>query len=71
VDKEGLEADVTVSLNRNGVFVNIKEVILFEPGEAALKEGGQELLGNLEGLFLQFENEIVAEGHTDNIPQRS
>lgn len=71
VDKEGLEADVTVSLNRNGVFVNIKEVILFEPGEAELKDGGQELLGNLEGLFLQFENEIVVEGHTDNVPQRS
>jgi len=71
VDKEGLEADVAVSLNRNGVFVNIKEVILFEPGEAALKEDGQELLGNLEGLFLQFENEILVEGHTDNIPQRS
>ncbi|HCW72646.1 MAG TPA: chemotaxis protein MotB [Clostridiaceae bacterium] len=71
VDKEGLEADVTVSLNRNGVFVNIKEVILFEPGEADLKTGGQELLANLEGLFLQFENEIVVEGHTDNIPQRS
>jgi len=68
VDKEGLEADVAVSLNRNGVFVNIKEVILFEPGEAALKEDGQELLGNLEGLFLQFENEILVEGHTDNIP---
>ncbi|WP_312651460.1 flagellar motor protein MotB [Proteiniclasticum sp.] len=71
VDKEGLEADVTVNLNRNGVFVNIKEVILFEPGEADLKEGGKDVLSNLEGLFLQFENEIVVEGHTDNIPQRS
>lgn len=71
VDKEGLEADVTVSLNRNGVFVNIKEVILFEPGEAALKDGGKALLDTLEGLFLQFENEIVVEGHTDNVPNRS
>lgn len=71
VDKEGLEADVTVSLNRNGVFVNIKEVILFEPGEAELKDGGKILLDTLEGLFLQFENEIVVEGHTDNVPNRS
>jgi len=51
--------------------VNIKEVILFEPGEAALKDGGKALLDTLEGLFLQFENEIVVEGHTDNVPNRS
>jgi len=71
VEEEGLEADVSVSLNRNGVFVNIKEAILFEPGEADIKEEGQEILGNLEGLFLQFDNEIVIEGHTDNVPQQS
>ncbi len=71
VEVEGLEADVSVSLNRNGVFVNIEEAILFEPGEAELTDGGQEILGNLEGLFLQFDNEIVIEGHTDNVPQQS
>ncbi len=71
VETEGLVADVSVSLNRNGVFVNIKDAILFEPGEADIKEGGQAILGNLEGLFLQFDNQIVVEGHTDNIPQQS
>ena len=71
VSAEGLQADVTVSLNRNGVFVNIKEAILFEPGRASLIVGGETLLDSLEGLFLQFENEIVIEGHTDNIPMKS
>lgn len=71
VATEGLEAEVTVSLNKSGIFVNIREAILFEPGEAVIKDGGRDLLGNLEGLFLQFENEIVVEGHTDNVPQYS
>jgi chemotaxis protein MotB len=71
IEEKGLEAEVSVSLNRSGVFVDIKEVILFEPGEASLKAGGKEILDNLEGLFLQFENEIVVEGHTDNVPMRS
>lgn len=71
VDTEGLEAEVTVSVNRTGIFVDIKDIILFEPGKADLKAGGQTLLGNLEGLFMQFDNEIVVEGHTDNIPQGS
>ncbi|MBF7096313.1 flagellar motor protein MotB [Alkalibacter mobilis] len=68
IQEQGLEAEVTVSLNRSGVFVDIKEAILFEPGRAELKTGGKEILDNLEGLFLQFENEIVVEGHTDNVP---
>ncbi|HAE61913.1 MAG TPA: chemotaxis protein MotB [Eubacteriaceae bacterium] len=68
VNEHGLEADVNVSLNRSGVFVDIKEAILFESGEADLKTGGKEILNQLEGLFLQFPNEIVVEGHTDNVP---
>ena len=71
VTEKGLLADVTVSLNENGVFVNIKEAILFEPGRASLIAGGQELLDSLEDLFLQFENKIVVEGHTDDVPMSS
>lgn len=71
VTEKGLLADVTVSLNENGVFVNIKEAILFEPGKASLIAGGQELLDSLEDLFLQFENKIVVEGHTDDVPMSS
>jgi chemotaxis protein MotB len=68
VDEQGLEAVVSVSANRDGVFVDIKELILFEPGEASIKPEGKQILDHLEGLFLQFENRIVVEGHTDNVP---
>jgi len=68
VENQGLEAAVSVSANRDGVFVDIKELILFEPGEVSIKPQGKQILDNLEGLFLQFENKIVVEGHTDNVP---
>lgn len=68
VEKQDLEAAVTVSANRDGVFVDIKELILFEPGEVSIKPEGKQILDHLEGLFLQFENKIVVEGHTDNVP---
>src|SRR5690554_2844549 len=71
VDKEGLQAEVTVNLNKSGVFVNINEAILFDPGKADIKESGKVILSNLEGLFLTFENEVVVEGHTDNVPHNS
>lgn len=69
-DKE-LEAKVTVRANRRGVFVDIKEAILFEPGKAELKESGIQVLKQLEGLINNFDNELVIEGHTDNVPMNS
>ncbi|MBC8588336.1 flagellar motor protein MotB [Paratissierella segnis] len=66
-----LEAKVTVNANRRGVFVDIKEAILFEPGKAELKESGLQVLKRLEGLVNDFDNELVIEGHTDDVPMNS
>lgn len=66
-----LDAKVTVTANKRGVFVDIKEAILFEPGKAELKESGIQVLKQLEGLINNFDNELVIEGHTDNVPMNS
>jgi len=55
-------------MNKRGVFVEIKEAILFESGSAEIKESGLGVLKQLEGIINEFENNIVIEGHTDNIP---
>lgn len=68
VAKEELEAQVSVSMNKRGVFVDIKEAILFESGSAEIKESGLNVLNRLEGLINDFENELVIEGHTDTVP---
>jgi len=65
--ENGLEADVTVRMTTQGVFVNIKEAILFDSGSAKLKDSGIEVLKKLEGLINDFDNDIVIEGHTDNV----
>lgn len=54
-----LDANVAVRMNTQGVFVNIKDAILFESGSAELKESGIELLTQLEGLINDFNNDIV------------
>lgn len=71
VNLEELDAKVSVTMNRRGVFVDIKEAILFEPGSAEIKETGIIVLKQLEGLINDFENDIVIEGHTDNIPMKT
>lgn len=68
LEEEGLEADVTLSRNQEGVYIDIQEAIMFDPGLAELKDNGQETMSRLAGLFELFENEIIIEGYTDDIP---
>lgn len=68
MEENDLDANVSVSRNKRGVFVDIKGAILFETGSDALKESGIELLENLQELLTSIDNEIAVEGHTDNVP---
>ena len=66
--ENSLDANVSVKMSSQGVLVNIKDAILFDSGSSQLKESGLDLLKSLEGLINDFNNDIVIEGHTDNIP---
>ncbi len=70
VEAEGLDADVTVNYNKRGIFVDIKEAILFDLGSSGIKTSGLEVLKKIEGILQEFDNEIVIEGHTDDIPMQ-
>lgn len=71
VETEGLDADVTVNYNKRGIYVDIKEAILFDSGSAEIKDTGLVVLEKIEGILSEFDNEIVVEGHTDDIPMKS
>lgn len=68
MEVEGLESDISLSRDQEGVYIDIQEAILFDPGSATLKTSGREAIGSLAGLFELFENEIIVEGYTDDIP---
>ena len=68
IREQGLEADVRVLMDRSGIYVEIKDAILFDMGSAELKASGIELIGKLEGIINEFDNDLVVEGHTDNVP---
>lgn len=68
IQEEDLNSDVSVNMNEKGVFVDIKEAILFDTGSAEIKDSGLEVLQKLAKLINNLENQIVVEGHTDNIP---
>lgn len=68
VEEEGLGADVRLRTDRRGVIIDISDNILFDPGEAKLKSDSRILLDKLTKLIVAFDNNIIVEGHTDNVP---
>lgn len=71
LEEEGLNADVTLSRDQEGVYIDIQEAILFDSGSATLKAVGSEKLGQMAEMFTLFDNEIIVEGYTDNVPMYS
>lgn len=71
IGEKDLDADIEVNANKRGVFVDIKGAILFESGSDRLKPRGIELLESLEELIVSIDNEIIIEGHTDDVPTNS
>lgn len=71
IEEEGLEAEVTLRADHRGVIIDIKDNILFDSGKANLKSGSKNILDKITLLINEFDNEIIVEGHTDNVPMSS
>ena len=64
-----LEGGITTRVDREkGLVVSLAEKILFETGKADLSPEAKTVLDKLHPIFLKIPNQIVVEGHTDNVP---
>lgn len=68
IDNKGLDKEVAVNVNEKGIYFDIKEAILFDSGSAEIKPSGIKVLNKLTDLVNSMDNEIVIEGHTDDVP---
>ena len=68
VEKNGLCEEISMSMDADGVYMTVKEAILFHPGSAVITESGTAALQKVAELIGNFENKVVIEGHTDNVP---
>jgi chemotaxis protein MotB len=68
IREQGLEADVSIRYDQRGVILNINDKILFDTGKANLKPESIVILKKLKGLLTSMPNDIVVEGHTDDVP---
>lgn len=68
VKENNLEAKVSVKEDVRGVIIELQEKILFDSGSSEIKEVSVPLLDKLSELLSSFSNQVIVEGHTDNVP---
>jgi chemotaxis protein MotB len=68
ITDNNLQNVISLSDTERGVEVTLKDVILFDPGKADLKDTSFQTLNMLIGLIKAVPNELNIEGHTDNVP---
>jgi len=62
---------LTINGNNNRLEIELKSNILFEPGGAILQYEAEHILARLALVLDGYSNEILVEGHTDDVPIQS
>lgn len=57
-----------VTSDERGIIIELRDNILFESGQAELIPGSADVLNKVNALISTLPNNIVVEGHTDNVP---
>jgi len=69
IEKNNLQDKVDIQMQEEGeVFVQIKDNMLFMPGQADLRPNYTKLLEVIAKLFLVDATHVIVEGHTDDVP---
>ncbi len=63
-----LQKIATVEVKEEVIVINLPSPVLFDVGKAELKEEAVTILKEVSESLKSLTNEIVVEGHTDNIP---
>lgn len=68
IKKNGMEEYMEIKADTRGYLFEIKDKILFETGKAQLRKESLPVLKFLGGYLKKINNEVIIEGHTDNVP---
>lgn len=71
LEENDMQAQVELKLEERGLVIRFKDNVLFSPGSAVINNESFRILDFLAGLLNSEElidEEIMVEGHTDNVP---
>lgn len=66
--ESGIINSVKIMRDERGVLLSIGDSVVFDTGSAALKNEADALLSAVAALMRKTDNNIIIEGHTDNVP---
>ncbi|HAT71631.1 MAG TPA: hypothetical protein DCS63_02315 [Elusimicrobia bacterium] len=69
--KAGMKDMADVQITDKQIKVNIAAPILFSSGKAELTRSSSEVIGAVARVIGRLPNDIIVEGHTDNVPVKS
>jgi chemotaxis protein MotB len=68
---KGLDKNVKVNMDQNGINITITGTILFANGDASLQPEAKKIIKDMFGFINSIDNPLRIEGHTDNVPIRT
>ncbi|WP_243734039.1 OmpA/MotB family protein [Halanaerobium saccharolyticum] len=71
IESNNLGDRVNVENKRKGLVISLTGEILYELGRARIREQGREVLAMISDILKDIPNDIMIEGHTDNLPIRT
>lgn len=69
-DKTVIEG-INISRSERGILISLGDSIMFDTGSAEIKDEAKKMLTAVLSVIKKIQNNIVIEGHTDNIPIKS
>ncbi|MBI4620047.1 MAG: OmpA family protein [Desulfobacterales bacterium] len=70
-EKFGKLEGISISRDQRGVLISFGDSVLFDTGSAVIKDEAEPLLSSVISVIKRAQNNIIVEGHTDNIPIKS
>ena len=64
----GLGGSAQLQIDPRGLVVYVADRVLFESGSAYMQWDGRRVLDQLATVLAKIDNQIVVEGHTDDVP---
>lgn len=71
IDQNNLNDRVDIEQKRKGLVISLTGEILYELGRAELRVQGREVLAMISDTLKNIPNDIMIEGHTDDLPIRT
>ena len=68
IEQNSLTDEIKIREEDRGIVLELDESILFDPGKANIKKSSLPVLDTIAKIIQETDNEIVAEGNTDDVP---